>query len=1175
MSDEGKSGSRSLAPRLFLVLLLTLVPISIAAWLLTFAYLVDNTLRAQSLLVTGGCFSLGSLLLVFSGITKEKVLLWFCGFIVTGVILLLSALQLLMTLIPLAPVEIGAVVVMSSLIGLYLYSRRISTSQDQSTVSSTDVFSFSRLRMTDHTVVGGVEIVEMPEDYLAETVRPASSPERFIPFYGLLRALLSSDIPLALRIERVLGKTRAFYLTWAKRDSDLAEHIMRLEDNLRAKLPGFRFRAHSSFSGPEIGSEQTAVASYLHGEPLSIEDTRQQKDAITELVEVLQRMSSGIIQISATPRQSSARELKSLEDAYGRETQRSQTTISNPKSGLFSGEVQESTTRVNMKAVRKAETIRKQIERKSKRTLCEVTVATLCWDRDKAEAERQSRRLLTTLRGSVLPADDERDLSITSSANVTDTARLLRGESTGKSTLLSVDEAAVYFVFPRNDIGIPVVDHAAFRSNPAALNPPREQSELVAEKKRPALKIGRILDDAGQPIGDFELIIDDLASHSGIYGDTGTGKTTTQLCILNGLQSKKIGYLVALASKNDDYLRHLGTKKSVYIFTIGDETTAPGRFSLTGFHEGVHVNSIIDCIKTVFVAAKPCEGMIKEYLEALVELTFKRMGWDRDTNRRGLPLILQDFLEMLPLMEKELQYSTRGNEDFWGALYGRVRSMSTGPLARIFGTVSGISIEELTGKQCILLLDRISKDERSFFMYWLITNLALHFDAEKRSSVESTTGLKYYVVLEEAHEFLSGAQGVKQEEGHGAQAAAIQTIGIAVKESRSAGLGFSFATQSASQLSKEVHTTVMNIFMHRKNTKSERELIGDQMNCNVEQVIMMGALPTGQAVVRTASSSKPVRVQIDSPSESNPASGSKGPVTDAHIRRHMEPVFKANPHFREYHAFTRNEPDVHPHGQPVLSMKLDMLSMVRAHIIAEHPTFRDMNNVLTEVTQSGSSLLTALILHAVAQLATHDEAILPLCCLRLLRSYSQRDDPMPKEVTSSIAADLAGLVSGSESLLTADLETLHERLNIECARRAASIKVDEGKTGALIQQAVKSAIAEFTERPQQRLPAAIPFNLESDLSRTIEGVVTTDEFATKYLERMEKAIAGDVGPLVRLVEVFSKRIAGPDCTLAEVSSSLLHYARTAHRTPEDDTIWNRVFMEVQSKIVERGSESAT
>jgi hypothetical protein len=183
---------------------------------------------------------------------------------------------------------------------------------------------------------------------------------------------------------------------------------------------------------------------------------------------------------------------------------------------------------------------------------------------------------------------------------------------------------------------------------------------------------------------------------------------------------------------------------------------------------------------------------------------------------------------------------------------------------------------------------------------------------------------------------------------------------------------------------------------------------------------------------------------------------------------------------------------------------------------------------------------------------------------------------MPKEVADAIISELAKLVSIDEGLLTIEIETLHERLDIECADRVDYIKSEEEKTGNLISKAVNKAIAEFKQRPQQKPPVAIiTYNLESDLSRIIEGIVTTDEFAKRYVERMEKAAGGDIDPLVRLVTVFSKRLMGPDCTLAEVSSSLLHYARTAHKTPEDDAVWNKVFMEVQSKIIEKGSEVAT
>ncbi|MHA1389828.1 MAG: hypothetical protein ACTSR9_15480 [Candidatus Thorarchaeota archaeon] len=147
-------------------------------------------------------------------------------------------------------------------------------------------------------------------------------------------------------------------------------------------------------------------------------------------------------------------------------------------------------------------------------------------------------------------------------------------------------------------------------------------------------------------------------------------------------------------------------------------------------------------------------------------MTFTRIGWDRKTNTRGIPIVLQDFVETLPLLESEIQYSSRGNEDFRGALFGRFTSVCEGMLRSIFGTVSGVSIEELVAGSTIILLDKLSVEERSFVMFWLVNSLALHFEAKKKTESSSKVGLKYYVVLEEAHRFLKRASNVSVEEAH-------------------------------------------------------------------------------------------------------------------------------------------------------------------------------------------------------------------------------------------------------------------------------------------------------------------------------------------------------------------------------------------------------------------------
>ena len=127
----------------------------------------------------------------------------------------------------------------------------------------------------------------------------------------------------------------------------LEKNLDTLEDAVKGILTGFKRKRHTRFQGPTISPLATVSTSYLLGEPLSIDDSKQDRDAIKALAEVLLGMENGIVQISATPKRSSERALKSLEKQYKSATESSQLTVSTPQSTLFSGEVQRSTTSIN------------------------------------------------------------------------------------------------------------------------------------------------------------------------------------------------------------------------------------------------------------------------------------------------------------------------------------------------------------------------------------------------------------------------------------------------------------------------------------------------------------------------------------------------------------------------------------------------------------------------------------------------------------------------------------------------------------------------------------------------------------------------------------------------------------------------------------------------------------
>ncbi|MGY5864723.1 MAG: hypothetical protein RTV41_08965 [Candidatus Thorarchaeota archaeon] len=1006
--------------------------------------------------------------------------------------------------------------------------------------------------------VGAVEITQFPEEYFLD--KKEERPHK--PFYNILRVLTLSNISGAVRYQRIDSKTRILYLTWTTESSELPNNILTLTDAIKATLPEFKFKTHSRFNGPTVYSSMVYVRSHLLGEPLTIEDSQQNGNLMTSVAEVLQGLSDAIIQVSFTPKQPSDRTRRSLEGKYQQAMARAQRTVSSPQSTFFSGEVQESVTRVDSRAAQDAESLQKKIKRLSHSYVCDVEVTVISWECTKKIAENKAARLMTVLRGNLIPADTGNDLkTVTKKVKPQQLPNLLKGIPIGKSTIMALEEACVFLPLPKCDIGISVADHAVFRSNPANLHP-----QADSRTTEDTLKIGKIVDDTGREIADFGIPVVDLASHTGLTGDTGRGKTTTQLNILLKLQKRKTNFLALLASKSEEYVKLARVIDSLWIFTPGDETVSPVRFSFTNYGRGVHVSSIINDTKAAFVAMMPTHGMIKEYLEALIELTFERMGWNRDTNTRGIPILLSDFLETLPLMEDDIQYSSRGNEDFRGALYGRLRTICKGALSRVFGTTSGISIQELVSRPSIILLDKLSKEERAFFVYWLVSNLGRHFEARKKLDRKHEKGLKFYVVLEEAHRFLSGGKGLKEDEDHAAQNVAIDTITVSMRESRSAGLGFSIATQKPLQLNNEAITMALTNIVHATGPKSERQLLGDLMNCTEDQIRMMGSLPVGEVVVRTASASKPVRVRIDNPFKRHPSLADDNPVTDRDIRQHMQLVFKKYPHFQKKSALAIKVPKLNELSGRLVS--IDILSIFKLHLILKHSSFNGALSAMTEAAKSGNSLIGGVIIRSIANLFAPKGPNLLFYCQYILWILAKEE-----RVEESVLDEFDGHL-WRDGILPENIEHTYQRLYAEISRRIKSITIDEEALGVEIRSTVESGVKKFKEilRKKDKEPSLKRPGTENELDLFIKAVIRTNKFSSRYYDRLRKAVNGDMAPLVRMIRVFSKKVAGDDQDLDLVATKMLHHAKTILGTPEDDDLWKTVVESVNIEISKQGSE---
>jgi hypothetical protein len=836
----------------------------------------------------------------------------------------------------------------------------------------------------------------------------------------------------------------------------------------------------------------------------------------------------------------------------------SETTITSPQSGILSEPEQKSRRKVNAREARKAEQLQRRIERLRNRFLCDVRVTSVSWARNNSIAKEQALRPINILRGVLVPADEEQDFTVQVKMRKKDCEQLLVGHPTGKKTTLSVSETMAYFILPDSDLGIQVGRNAEFPSNPLRLKTADETTQN--KDSSDSIDIGYILDDRDNPVEKLRLPKDSLATSVGIFGDIGSGKTTTVLTALYELSEKGIPFLVLCPSKNEEYRHFIRLKPTTRIFTPADETTAPFRFNPHRFSKGVLVNSVISNVKAAYIAALPNIGMIKEYLEAAIDQTFERMGWNRDTNKHGEPLLLSDFLDTLPHIDlHELDYSDRLNQDFKGALNGRFRSLQRGPLSRIFNTLIGITIEELVSHPTIILMEGLSDEEKSLLSALLIVNIAQYFESLKKTT-SASKGLKHVIVIEEAHNLLTGSsKSENSDEGHASVQYAINTILRSIREGRSSGLGFKIIDQLPKELADAAVAIPKTVIVHNMSSIQDRDKVCSQINCSESQIRKVGALPVGQAVVKLPDRAEPVRANITPLTKKFPELDDLF-ITNTELKNHMKRVYEKWPVFKE--------------GVPqtVISSGLDPRVCARILRLANHELFGRAITEAIGVAKNGNSTILALSLIEFAKKGAREISMIPFYCEYLIWILKKRDFLQDTTVLPALYKEMKTQIKRLFEIDWAQLDVSEEQFKqaTEIASRYIETALDENE------QEIKKEIedlfrAAINERNRQRDEPSVDIEMKEEridpeIDAFIQSVVETDQFARFYFDRLRKAANGETVPIVNMMVGFSKRIDTEPSLLQAVARRFLECSREILGAPEDNELWTLIVTQVEEAL---------
>ena len=415
-------------------------------------------------------------------------------------------------------------------------------------------------------------------------------------------------------------------------------------------------------------------------------------------------------------------------------------------------------------------------------------------------------------------------------------------------TIVSGWELPLHLGVPtKSVIGLPVIEHAEFGRNVHSASDP--------------LMLGRLYHMGQEEQITVPLSVHSLASHTFITGSTGAGKSNTVYHLLDELDRQNVNFLVIEPAKGE-YKNVFGGRKNVSVYGTNAKKAPLLRLNPFSFPEDTHVLEHIDRLVEIFNACWPMYAAMPAVLKDAVEQAYRLSGWDLTTsiNASGTCPTFNDLLKLLPEVVQRSGYSADTKNDYIGALYTRIKSLTNGINGQIFCSDEEIPTEKLFDENVIVDLSRVgSMETKSLLMGVLVLKLQEH----RMAGGDMNADLRHVTVLEEAHNLLRRTSDVQTQESSNLQGKSVEMIANAIAEMRTYGEGFIIADQAPGLVDPAVIRNTNTKIIMRLPDESDRELVGKAASLNDDQIVELTKLPLGVAAVYQNDWLEPVLCKID------------------------------------------------------------------------------------------------------------------------------------------------------------------------------------------------------------------------------------------------------------------------------------------------------------------------
>ena len=425
-------------------------------------------------------------------------------------------------------------------------------------------------------------------------------------------------------------------------------------------------------------------------------------------------------------------------------------------------------------------------------------------------------------------------------------------------TLISSEDLATFSQIPRKEM-------------PGYFVNPYVEFEVAERRGNGDFVLGNIVkgnEELEQNVYTFPM--SDFNRHGLIVGITGGGKSNTSKSLLMKLWNDyKKPFLVIESAKREywELTNVPGFADELLVFTLGAEDKDSVPFRINPFEKvgDVPLQTHIDYLLSTFKASFELFQPMPFVLESAVYRIYENLGWDilKNENMFGVDKYptLDDLLHAIDEVVTDLGYDQKLKLDITAALKARVTSLIVGGKGAMMNTAKSVSMEKLLSRPVVMELEDIGDDDvKAFVMGILLVQLYEYRKQKLKEENVSKKEFEHLIVIEEAHRLLANVS--KGGEGANPRAKAVEFFTNLLAEIRSYGQGILIADQVPTKLASDTLKNTNLKIVHRIVMKEDRELIGQSMNMNEEQIDYISTLKRGYAAVYAEGDARPKLVKM-------------------------------------------------------------------------------------------------------------------------------------------------------------------------------------------------------------------------------------------------------------------------------------------------------------------------